>query len=132
MLWSDELRNERKKKQSGLGIEDFGENALAKSAGRRGLRCGDGQFGIAREDHSNAEPNEIRGARVLDGVEGDSGSGEDCGDAEGGGEDVEKSANKRAERRKDAFAAASGEAARQHVKDSGAWSDRQEQRGSEE
>src|SRR5260370_41899631 len=45
---------------------------------------------------------------------------------------MEESADKCAKRRKDAFAAASGEAARQHVKDSGAWCDGQKKSGGEE
>ncbi len=108
----DELRNEGKEKQSGLGVENFGENALTKGAGRGGLRSADSPFLIPRANHADAEPDEICSARVLDGVEGYGGSSEDRRDAEGGSEDVEKSTDKSAERRKHAFRTASGKAAR--------------------
>ena len=49
---------------------------------------------------------------LLNGVEGCGRSSEDRRDAEGGSEDVEKSTDKSAERRKHAFRTASGKAAR--------------------
>src|SRR5882757_2100918 len=131
-LGRDELRNEGKEKQGGLGVEDFRENALTKGARRGGLRCADEQLRISRANHADAEPDKISGARVLDGMKGNGGSGEDCRDAEGGSEYMEKSADKGAERRKDAFAAASSKAARQNVKDSGPRSDCQKQGGGQE
>jgi hypothetical protein len=60
------------------------------------------------------------------------GSGQDRGDAERGRQDMEESTNKGAERRKDAFTAASGEATRQNVENSWPWSDCQEQRSGKE
>jgi len=116
----DELRNEGKEKQGRLRVENFRENPLTKSALRR-LRRADGHLRISRADHADAEPNEIRGTRVFDGVKCQGGSGEDRGDAERGGQDMEESTNKGAERRQDTLTAASGEAARQNVKDSGPW-----------
>src|SRR6267142_1307567 len=101
-LRRNELRNEGKEKQSGLGVENFGENALTKGAGRGGLRSADSRFLIPRANHADAEPDEICSARVFDGVEGHG----------GGSEDVEKSTDKSAERRKHAFRTASGKAAR--------------------
>jgi len=106
----DELRNEGKEKQSRLRVENFGENPLTKSALRR-LRCADGHLRISRADHTDAEPNEIRGTRVFDGVKCHGGSRQDRGDAERGGEDVEESTEKGAERRKDALTPATSKGA---------------------
>src|SRR6266446_5655205 len=131
-VWGDELRNEGEEKKSRLGIENFGENALTKCARRGRLRGADGHLRIARADHANAEPNEIRGTRVFDGVKCNGGSSEDRGDAERGGQDMEESTNEGAEGRKDTFTAASGEAARQDVKDSRPWSDCQQERSGKE
>ena len=127
----DELRNERKEKERGFGIEDFGENALTKGM-VSGLSGTDDQLRIAGADHADAEPNEISGTGVLDGMKRDGGSGEDRGNAQSGGEDVEKSTNKGSERRKDALAAAAGEAASEHVEDARARSDGEKQGGGKE
>ena len=108
----DELGNEGKEKQRRLRVENFGENALTKCAPCGGLRCADDHFHISRADHANAKPNKIRGTRVLDGVKCYSRGSKDCRDAKRGGQDMEETANKSAKRRKDAFTAASGEAAR--------------------
>src|SRR5205807_6745638 len=80
-LRRNELRNEGEEKQSRLRVENFGENPLAKSARRGGLRRADGYLRISRADHSNTQPNEIRGARVLDGVKRYGRSCQDRGDA---------------------------------------------------
>jgi len=87
----DELRDEREKKERGFGVEGFSENSLPESAAfwRGGAR---GKFCVARADHFDAEEDEIGGARILDRVKGDSRCGEDGGDDERGGEDVEESA----------------------------------------
>src|SRR5580704_12182622 len=89
----DELRNEGKKKQSRLGIENFGENSLAKSA-PRGLIRAHGHFFVSRADHSDAEPQQIRGARVLDRVKRRGRGGQDRGNPQRGGKDVEEPAGK--------------------------------------
>ncbi len=125
-LGRNELREERQEKERGLWVENFSENPLTKGALRR-LRWADGHLRISRADHADAEPNEIRGTRVLDGVKCQGGSSKDRGDSERGGQDMEESANKGAERRKDTLTAASGEAARQNVKDSRPWGDGQQQ-----
>src|SRR5882672_6909092 len=96
-LRRNELRNEGKEKQSGLGVENFGENALTKNAGRGGLRSADNPFLIPRANHADAEPDKIYSARILDNVEGYGGSSEDRKDAEGSSEDMEKSTDKNAE-----------------------------------
>jgi len=67
---SDELRDEGEEKESGFGIEGFGENALAESAACGRLGIG-GQLGIARANHFDAKKNEISGACVFYGVESD-------------------------------------------------------------
>src|SRR6266704_1347188 len=127
-LRRDELRNEGEEKQSRLRVESFRENPLTKGARRRGLRCANDHFRISRADHPDAEPNEIRGTRVLDGVKRHSGSSKDRGDAERSGQDMEESTNKGAEGRKDSFTAASSKAARQYVENARPWSNGEEQR----
>jgi len=77
------------------------------------------QLRVSRANHADAEPNKIGSARVFDGVKCHGGSGKDRGDAQRGGKDMEESTNKSAERRKDAFATASGKAAGQNIKDPG-------------
>src|SRR5260370_7965896 len=101
-LRRDELRNEGQEEQSRLRVENFGENPLTKSA-RGGLRCADHHFRISRADHPDAEPNEIRGTRILDGVKCDSGSSQNPGDAERSGQDLEESTHKGAELKKNSF-----------------------------
>ena len=96
---------------------------------RGGVR---GKFGIARADHFYAEENKVGGTGVLDGVEGYGRGGEDGGDAEGCGEDVEESAEECADGRLKAFAAASGEGAGEDVEDAGARSDGEEHGGGQE
>src|SRR6266704_3288205 len=126
-----ELRDEGEEEQRGFGIQHFGENPLTKSAvgWSRGFH---GHFGVARADHADAEPDEIRGAGVFNSVERDGGGGKNRGEAEGGGENVEESADKRAERRKNAFALSTGQAARQNVENARTGRDGQKQSGSEE
>jgi hypothetical protein len=127
----DELRDEGEEEERGLGIECFGENALAEGVAGWGSRlCG--KLGVARADHFYAEEDEIGGASILDGVERDCGRGEDCGDSEGGGEDVEESAEESTDGRLKAFAAAPGESASEYVEDAGARGDGEEKRGGEE
>jgi len=127
----DELRDEGQEKQSRLWVENLGENSLPKRA-LRGLQYADSHFRISRADHADAEPNQIRSACKLDGVKCHGGSGKDRGDAERGGQDMEESTNKGTERRMDAFTAASGEAARQNVKNSRPRGDGQHQSSSKE
>jgi len=107
----DELRNEGKEKQSRLRVENFGENPLTKGVRRNGLRGTDDHFRISRANHADAEPNEIGGTGVLDGMKCHGGSRQDRGDAERGGEDVEESTEKGAERRKDALTPATSKGA---------------------
>jgi hypothetical protein len=94
----DELRDEGEKEERGFWIQHFGKNALAKSA-LRWARGFDGHFCIARADHADAKPNKICGAGVFDGMKRHGRGGKNRGEAEGGGEDVEESADKGAERR---------------------------------
>jgi hypothetical protein len=61
-----------------------------------------------------------------------SGSGKERGDAERGGQDMEESTNKGTEGRMDAFTVASGEAARQNVKNSRPGGDGQNQSSGKE
>src|SRR6202158_4087655 len=122
----DELRNEGEEKQSRLWVENFGKNPLPKRA-MRGLQCADSHFRISRADHANAKPNQIRSAGKLDGVKCHGRSGKERGHAERGGQNMEESTNKGAEGRMDAFTAATGEAARQNVKNSRPWGDGQNQ-----
>src|SRR6266700_4922731 len=126
-LRRDELRNEGEEEQRRLRVENFGENPLTNSA-RGGLRCAGDYFRISRADHPDAEPNEIRGTRVLDGVKRHRGSSKNRGDAERSGQDMEESTNKVAEGRKDSFTAASSKAARQYVENARPWSNGEEQR----
>src|SRR2546429_9029682 len=62
----------------------FGKDALTKSAvrGARGLQ---GHFRVARADRADAQPNEISGARVFDGVKGNGRGGKNRGKAESRG-----------------------------------------------
>jgi hypothetical protein len=131
-LRRNELRNKGKEKQSRLRVKNFSKNPLAKSARPGGPRRTNGHLRVSRANHSNAQPNEIRSARVFDGVKGHSGSSKDRGDAKGGGENMGESTDKGAEGRNDALTAASGEAARQNIKDSWPWSDGQQQRSGKE
>ena len=93
---------------------------------------GNGELGVAGANHTDAEPDEVGGSGVFDGVEGDGGSGQDCGNAESGGEDVEKAADEGAERRMDSFTAAAGQAPSQNIENAGARRDGQHQRGRKE
>ena len=105
------------------------------AAGRRCSFCGDitGQRDVTRTDHADTEKDEVGGTGVLDRVESDSGRGEDCGDAKGGGEDVEESTEESADGRLETFAASSREGTSEDIEDARAWSDGQEKsRGEEE
>lgn len=126
-LRSDELRDEGKEEERGLGIEGFGEDALTEGALRG--HCGEGHLGVAGANHADAEPDEVCGSSIFYGVKGHGGSGENGGDAEGGGADVKESADEGAERRGNAFAAAAGESARQHVENAGAGGDGEKKSG---
>src|SRR2546429_2342446 len=132
LLRGDELRNEGKKKQSRLRVEHFGENPLTKGSRGGGLRCANEHFRISRANHADAKPNEIGGTRVFDGMKCHRGSSKDCGDAKGGGQNMEKPTDKGAQGGKDALAAASGEAARQNIEDAWPRSDCQHQCSSKE
>ena len=114
-----------------FGIQHFGEDALAKSAGGWS-RSFHGHFRVARADHADAEPDEIGGAGVFDGVKRDRRGRKNRGEAKSGGKDVEESANESAERRKDTFALSAGKAARQNVENAWAGRDGQEQGSGEE
>ena len=131
VLGRDELRNEGKKKQGGLGIQHFGDDALPEGS-ERGARGTKAPFGVARADHANAEPDEISGSRKFDGVKRYSGRGQNSGDARGGGEDVEESSDERAEGGMKTFAAASGEGAREDVEDARPRRDGENHGGGEE
>lgn len=130
-LRSDKLRDEGKEEESGFGIEGFGEDALAEGAAlwRGSFR---GEIGVAGANHFDAEENQVGGAGVFDGVESYGGSGEDGGDAEGGGEDVEESAKEGAEGRLETFAAAASQGAGEYIEDAGAGSGREKEGGGEE
>src|SRR5690348_4475946 len=127
VLRGDELRNEGKEKQRGLGIQDFGDDALAEGS-ERGARGAEAPFGVAGADHAKAEPDEISSSREFDGVKRHGGRGENRGDACGGGEDVEESSDERAERRVKTFAAPSGKRPREDVEDSRSRRDSQNHR----
>jgi hypothetical protein len=131
VLGRDELRDEGEKEESGFGIEDFGENALAKSAMRWG-KSARGKLGIARADHADAEKNEINGACEFDGVKSNSGGGENGGDACGGGENVNEAAKESAASGENAFAATTGEAASENIENTRAGSDCEDQSSKEE
>jgi len=87
---------------------------------------------ITRADHFYAEEDEVGGAGVFDGVKSDGGSGENCGDSESGGEDVEESAEEGAEGGLKAFAASSGQGAGEDVENAWAGGDGEEKRGGKE
>jgi hypothetical protein len=126
----DKLRNEGEEEESGFGIEGFGQDALAE--GVTGSGSVGGELGIAGAYHFDAEEYEIRGAGVLDGVESDGRSRENCGYAECRGEDVEEPTEECAKGGFEAFAAAPGEGAGENVKDTGAGSDGKKNGGGEE
>jgi hypothetical protein len=131
----DELRDEGQEEERSFWVEGFGEDALTESAARRCRAFNGGvvlQWDVTRPDHFYAEEDEIGGTGVLDRVEGYGGGGENSGNAEGGGEDVEESAEECADRRLKTFAAASCEGAGEHVEDAWAGSDGEEQCGGEE
>jgi|SRR5689334_19368617 len=131
LLRGDELGNEGKEKEGGLGIQHFGDDALAEGS-ERGA-CGvDAPFGVAGADHADAEPDEISGSGEFDSVKGHGGRGQDRGNAGGGGEDVDEPSEERAEGGVKAFAAASGEGTGEDVKDAGAGRDGENHRGGEE
>jgi hypothetical protein len=130
-LRGNELRDERQKEERGLGIERFGEDALAEGV-VRGSGGGRRHLGVAGANHTDAEPDEVGGSSVLHGVKGDGGGGENRGDSEGGGKDVEESAEEGAEGGEDAFAAASCERAGEDVEDARAGRDGEQQRGGQE
>lgn len=127
----DKLRNEGEEEESGFGIEGFGQDSLAKGTTARG-DCAGGEFGVAGADHFDAEEDEISGTSILNGVEGHSGCGENCGYPERGGEDVEESSEESAEGGLETFAATTGEGAGQDVEDARAGSDGEKHGGGEE
>jgi hypothetical protein len=124
--WGDELGNEGEEEEGGLGIENFRKDALAEGT-LRGRGRIDDKLCVAGADHANAEPDEVGGASVLDGVKGDGGGGKNRRDAESSGEDVAESAEKRAEGGEDALAAAARETASENVENAGAGSDGQDE-----
>ena len=83
------MRNEGKKKQGRLRVENFGEDSLTKSARRLYLRCVNDHLRISRANHSHTQPNKIGGTCVFDGVKRNGRRGKDCRDAKGGGENME-------------------------------------------
>ena len=93
---------------------------------------GNGELGVAGANHTDAEPDEVGGSGVFDGVEGDRGSGEDRRNAQGRGENVEQPADESAERGLDSFTAAAGQAPSQNIENAGARRDGQHQRGRKE
>ena len=106
-----------------------------RAAQRRFSLCGDitGQRDVTRTDHADTEKDEVGGTGVLDRVESDSGRGEDCGDAKGGGEDVEESTEESADGRLETFAASSSEGTSENVEDAWSRSDGEKKsRGEEE
>jgi len=124
----NKLRDEGQEEKRGLGIEGLSKDALVECVSR--WRCGrHGQLGVARADHANSQPDEISGSGVFHGVEGDRGGRENRGNAERGGKYVKQSADECAQRRKNSFAAAPGQAARQNVENSRARCDCQQQCG---
>src|SRR5581483_3554693 len=114
VLRRDELRNEGKKEQRGLWVQHLGHDALAEGS-QRGARGAQAPFRVARADHADAEPNEIRGAGKLDGVKRHRGRGEDRGNPRGCGKNVHQPSEEGAERRMKTFAAASRERPCQNV-----------------
>jgi len=126
----DELRDEREKEKRGLGIQGFGEDALTESVLPRAGGSGF-EFGVASADHADAEIDKVGGSGIFHGVERDSTGGEDRGDTESGGKDMEQSSNERAKGGKYALAAAASEAACEHVEDAGPRRDGQQEGGGE-
>jgi hypothetical protein len=127
----DELRDEGEEEEGRFGIEGFGEDALAEGASGWSGRY-NREFGVAGADHADPEPDEVGRSGVFHGVEGEGRGGENRGNTESGGKDVEQAADERAQGRIDSFAAAAGEAASQDVENAGAWRDRKDHGGGEE
>jgi hypothetical protein len=112
--WGYELRDEGEKKQRGFRIQDLGKNTLTEGTVRWAC-CFDRHFGVARADHADAEPDEIRGSSVFNGVKRNRRGGKNRGESKARGEDVKESSNERAERRMDAYAFSSRKATRQNI-----------------
>src|SRR5258708_29282323 len=126
----DELRDERKEEESGLGIERFRDDALTKSIIGRSDSA-EGQFRAVRTDHADDKKDEVRGSGVLDGMECESGSGKDGRHSERCSKNLKESAKECADGRGNALTAATGKRPRQNIENAWAWCDGEYQRRGE-
>src|SRR3954462_13405457 len=90
--WLDELRQERQKEDRGFGVEQVDDEAVAQQP--RMVAVPDnarnlGGFAPA-EDLPDPEPDQVGGTDILDGAESQGGGGQDRGQAQGGGRDMDQ------------------------------------------
>jgi len=122
-----ELRQEREKKQHGLGIQQIDQSAWAKDAPEVFVAIGGGERGcVATAQGADAKINDIGGAHIFYALEGQRGGGEDGEKSQGGCGDMNQRASDNAQHGDKSCGAAVRDAGADDVEDSRAGDDQKD------